>query len=369
MQPLATATSFARLTSLQARAVIAVIIGATLFFVAVTRSPLKSGYADAPSRGPGDVALYRAEVDRIHAGESYYAAAGQELRSRGYPTRSIFNWRTPLPVWLLGVLPDARIGQTLLALLGVGMWLLGFGLLESQFGRRASVVGLLSISGAMLPCLLADLFVMPELWAGVLIGLSAAAYGTERRNLGLTAALAALFFRELSCLWYVVCLLVDARDRRWRDVAAWFAGLAAYGVFFVVHAATVLPLISANDVAHSEGWVRFGAAGFVISTVQMNGWLLLLPQSVTAMYLVAALVGAAGWSGPAGQRIGLGLAGYALAFSVVGQSFNQYWGSLTAPLFALAVGAFPAACGDLWRAARGRTAAGAGLAPLGGRAL
>ncbi len=73
----------------------AVIIGTASLFVAITFSPLKSGYADAPDRGPGDVALYRAEIDRIHAGESYYSVAGDELRTRGYPTRSVFNWRTP----------------------------------------------------------------------------------------------------------------------------------------------------------------------------------------------------------------------------------------------------------------------------------
>ncbi len=99
----------------------------------------------------------------------------------------------------------------------------------------------------------------------------------------------------------------------------------------------------------------------------MNAWLLLLPQWVTALFLVAALVGAAGWSTAAGQRIGLGVAGYVMAFAIVGQPFNQYWGSLTAPLFALSASAFPAAAGDLWRAAFGRSTATAGLAPLGRR--
>ena len=83
----------------------AVIIGTAVLFVAITLSPLKSGYADAPDRGPGDVALYRAEIDRLHAGESYYSVAGDELRPAGYPTRSVFNWRTPLPMWLVADCP------------------------------------------------------------------------------------------------------------------------------------------------------------------------------------------------------------------------------------------------------------------------
>ena len=60
------------------------------------------------------MALYRAEVDRIHRGEGYYQAAAAELTPRGYPTRSVFNWRTPLPMWLLGKLPAAAIGKVLL---------------------------------------------------------------------------------------------------------------------------------------------------------------------------------------------------------------------------------------------------------------
>ena len=60
-------------------------------------------------RGPEyqihDCGLDQDGVDRIHAGEGYYRAAGDELRGRGYPTRSVFNWRTPLPMWLIGRMP------------------------------------------------------------------------------------------------------------------------------------------------------------------------------------------------------------------------------------------------------------------------
>lgn len=364
MPDLAATRAFARLSPTAARVVVAVTIGITLLLVAITFSSLRSGYADAPDRGPSDFELYRAEADRIHAGEAYYPTVADELRTRGYPTRSVFNWRTPLPVWLLGVLPDVRIGQTVLALLAVGMWMLAFGLLDSQLGRPASVVGLLAISGVVLPCVLGNLFVMPEMWAGILIGLSAVAYGGERRKLGFAAALAALFVRELSGLWCLVCLASDVRERHWRSIPLWSMSFAAYAVFYAVHLRQVLPLISESDVAHDHGWVCLGGPGFVISIAQVNTWLLLVPQWLTALFLAAALVGAAEWSSPAGQRIGLGVAGYVVAFSIVGQPFNQYWGSLTAPLFALSASAFPAAAADLWRAALGRSAGSGRLAPL-----
>ena len=55
----------------------------------------------------------------------------------------------------------------------------------------------LLLSGALLPILLGELFVMPELWSGVCIALSVAAYGTGRRRLGFASGFAALVLREL----------------------------------------------------------------------------------------------------------------------------------------------------------------------------
>src|SRR3989304_1677149 len=99
-------TGYARLTPWQARVALIILILSTLFFVGVAVSPLWQGKAERQRRGAGDVALYRAEADRIHNGEGYYQAAAAELKARGYPTRSVFNWRTPLPLWLIGKLPQ-----------------------------------------------------------------------------------------------------------------------------------------------------------------------------------------------------------------------------------------------------------------------
>ena len=87
------------------------------WFVAVSISPSASGFADKPSRGASDVDLYVAEIQRIAQGETYYAAANTELHARGYPTRSVFNWRTPLPMWLLGKLPNETTGRVIIGAL------------------------------------------------------------------------------------------------------------------------------------------------------------------------------------------------------------------------------------------------------------
>ena len=57
-------------------------------------------------------------VCRIRAGEAYYAAFGDELRRRGYPARSIFNWRTPMLLSALARVPDLA-GKAVLMAIGL----------------------------------------------------------------------------------------------------------------------------------------------------------------------------------------------------------------------------------------------------------
>ncbi len=344
-------TGLGRLSPRTARTILLIAAAAAVSLMAVTLSPLKSGFADAPNRGPGDVELYKAEADRIRAGESYYQAIARELRARGYPTRSIFNWRAPLPVWLIGVLPDDAIGKVLLGAAAIGLILLAFSLAAREGTTAQGYGGTVLLIGALLPIALGDLFVMPELWSGVLVALSVAAYGCQRSRLGTLGGLAALFVRELAAPYCLVCFVMALVQRRRGETLAWLGGFAGYALYYAVHIAHVLPLIGVADTAHAQGWIRFGGAGFVISTVQMNAYLLLLPQWITAIYLTAAMVGFAGWQTAAGTRAGVTAALFLIAFAIVGQPFNQYWGSMIAPLLALGVARFPAAVMDLLSAA------------------
>jgi hypothetical protein len=391
-------TGYARLTRLQARAVAIVLVLVLGAAAAVTLSPLASSNLKEHPNQAGDVQLYRAEVDRIHRGEGYYQAAAAELTARGYPTQSVFNWRTPLPMWLLGKLPAVAFGKALLGAMALALMLMAFealareepspgdgsdscgaangpsptDTLTAKMGlyplthfpsahprgigpscqRHAFPVAcVLLLTGPLLPTILGDLFVLPVLWAGVLIALSACAYGVNRPWLGVAFGLAAVFFRDLALPYCLVCAAMAWRQGRRSELAVWTFGLFAWLVLFGLHWWRISELIAPGAHAHREGWIRFGGAGFVISTAQMNAYLLLLPQWVTAVYLVAALVGLAGWNTPLGVRIGLSTCVFLAAFAVVGHSFNQYWGSLIAPLLCFGVARLPASLGDLWRAA------------------
>jgi len=353
MVRIAPPTGYARLAPLQARVVLAALVVMTILCAGITLSPLKITRVGKHGGGEGDIALYRAEVARIRGGEGYYEAAAAELPERGYPTRSVFNWRTPLPMWMLGKLPHPALGKALLGLLSLAVMLFSFEALAREQGQGIGrpVACALLLSGPLLFCVLSELYVSPMLWAGVFIALSICAYGLGRPGWGVAMGLLAVFFRELALPYCVLAAALAWRNNRPKELAAWTAGLAAWALFFGWHWMQVSPLIAADARAHQEGWVQFGGAPFVISTAQMTAYLLLLPQWVTALYFVAAMFGLAGWHTPWGQRTGLTVCLFVVAFAVVGQEFNQYWGSLVAPLFCFGVVRFPASLGDLWKAA------------------
>jgi hypothetical protein len=164
--------------------------------------------------------------------------------------------------------------------------------------------------------------------------------------------LLALFFRELAAPYCIGALVLAVWHRRWREVAIWAAGFAAYAAFYVYHAEQVQARILPTDVSHDGTWLQAGGLAFVISLAQVNSWFLVLPQAFAAAYLAFAMLGAASWNSEWGRRVSLTFCGYAATFALVGYEFNQYWGVLIAPLFALCAAHAPAALSDLFRASR-----------------
>ena len=103
MQTAKQTTRYADLPGRQAVVVAAFLVAATAVCLAV--SLMKQNPFLSAQQGGRDLQVYRNIVTRVHAGESYYDAAGQELRTNGYPTGSLFNWRPPTYAWVIGRLP------------------------------------------------------------------------------------------------------------------------------------------------------------------------------------------------------------------------------------------------------------------------
>ncbi|MEX0867354.1 MAG: hypothetical protein WD030_08340, partial [Pirellulales bacterium] len=336
----------------QARGALVLLAVVIVGGIAVACSSLSQGFADATDRGPGDRELFAAKAERIAAGEGYYEAAAVELTDRGYPTQSVFNWRTPLPMWLLGR-TSLLFGKVLLIALAAVLLLTAFEWTAREGGAAVAVLTSLLLLAALLPCVLGDLVVMPVLWAGVLIALSVSLLGLGKARLGVVSGVAALFIRELAGPFCAGACMYALWKKQYREAASWAAGIALYLVFFAWHAVQVAAHQPTDGHAHAASWIQLAGAPFVLATAQMNTLLLLSPQWLTAVYLPLALLGFVSWTTDAGQRAGLAAVGYLLLFAVVGQEFNQYWGALTAPLLCLGAGRAPLAMRDLWRAAQG----------------
>jgi hypothetical protein len=343
-------TAFANISRRAARLILAGTLVAIVVCVGFTLSPHASSNLK-PERGqPGDVDLYQAVVERVGAGEGYYGVLGDELRGRGYPTASVFNWRTPLPLWVIGKLPHPMFGKVLLCALALAVLLGAFELVGREGGTPRAMICGLALVGALMPVLLTNLYVMPSLWAGVLIALSLVSYGLGRRRTAIALGMAAWLVRDLAGLYCVASLAIAVWKKQWKEALAWTACVAAYAAFFAVHAVQVAAMSQPGDVAHAEGWLQFGGLPFVIATTQMNAFLLVLPQWTAAIYLPICLVGFAGWNTPAGRRVALVVVAYLGAFACVGQMFNQYWGCLFAPAMCLGFAFAPAAIHELWTA-------------------
>src|SRR3972149_2750058 len=317
-------TGYARLKPWQARTALAILMLGTMFCVGVSLSPLWQGKAERERRGAGDVALYRAEADRIYQGEGYYQAAATELTARGYPTKSVFNWRTPLPMWLIGKLPQVEWAKFFLGVLALGLIVIAFeaSARDKDSSTWVALLCVLLLSGPLLFAVLDNLFVMPVLWAGVLIGLSICAYGINRPILGVMLGIAALFVRELALPYCLLCTgmawwhrgvkgkkgmkgekdMKGVNISRKQELVGWALGLCAWLIFYGWHLWQVSGLITPNAVAHPHGWIQFGGAGFVLAAAQMNAYLLLLPPWVTALYFAASMFGLAGWNNLLGTR-------------------------------------------------------------------
>jgi hypothetical protein len=306
------------------------------------------GREASASMNGGDVALYKAIVARMRAGEGYYDVAGDELRAQHYPTRPAFTWRQPTYAWLLSRLPSPRVGNAILAVLGLAVVLLTRRWFRTSDLRARAPIATALMTVSMAGCFVTDFVFMQESWAGVFIALSVCLFALDRWQPAVAAGLAALAFREFALLPCGIGLVLALHRRRWPEVIAWITGLAVYAALMTWHIVQVMRHSQPDDVA--RGWMALGGSAFLLETSKWNTLFVALPSWLVALLLPFVLLGLAGWRAAGATRAGLIVFGYLVLFSFVGHSFNDYWGAIYAPLLPLGMIVAPYCVRDLGRA-------------------
>ncbi len=275
-----------------------------------------------------DFRCYYGIVEKIHSGEGYYQAAYKELKNRGYPTHSVFNWRMPFLAMFIGRLPNpetAKIFATLLSLFSLWLWI-DISVKELSILRIAA--GSVALSGLAVYSLVGTAFLMHELWAGILISISLFAYGKGWRALSLTSGILSLFIRELALPFVAIMLFSSLLERKRGEAAIWLSGVTAFFIALILHAMQVQKFANSGGNLDLGQWFAFGGWTFVLATIHTQPFLIVSPSWCTAFFSPLALIGFLGWRGPVGFRTGLTIMIYVLLFLFIGQSINAYWGLL-----------------------------------------
>lgn len=281
-----------------------------------------------------ELAFYRGIASDVRGGENYYAVANRRLRDANFPVNSFVRWRLPTLSWLAASLPSDGYVCGVLLIVGLAAWALALVACREadRLGRWIMAIGLAGI--ALWP-LLGDAPFTHELWAGLLISISASLGGLGRHRLAPLAAAAALAFRELA-LPYCLCA---AALEWWRGRRAsgllWLAVLAAGGAFYGWHAQQIRRFVAPDEWAQSDGlapWLACGGLEFVLRTARMNALLILLPRTAAYVVLVLALLGLAAMRHETSRLLLAAVLAYVAAFCFVGQDFNGYWGLIYTPL-------------------------------------
>lgn len=334
-------TRYAALTRKRA-ALILLCLGASIactLKIAPKQTLIPKSY-DAKNADSSDMALYQKTVRRIHNGENYYSALGGVLRAAHRPTRSVLNWRTPLHLTLIGLLPGLAWSRVILAVLGLLALLSAFVIMTQAGFALLAVAQVLLMLGTLLVCFTPEGIFFAEVWAGALIAASVGAYAMGSRRTGIVFALLALFFRELALPYVLVCGLLAWKEKKLREVLAFAVGILAYAAYFAAHLMKVNSLLTPADLPNPAGWLQFGGIAFLLRA-SCVGWLMILPPWITAIYLPVSVLGLAGWTHRIALRVALTVGAYLAAFSIVGHFVNLYWGALYTPLlsFGAVIGA------------------------------
>jgi hypothetical protein len=339
-------TRFAGWQPLHARLLLALLLALCGFGMSIALQPAQAREEAVVDLTRTDLALYKAIAGRVGQGESYYSAATAEQRARNYPLRPVVTVRLPTLAWTIGTLgPDtAALVLRVLAITAIAALALRLRAISGSKPVWAAVTCIAAASMILLT--VPAMTFWHESWAALLIALSLACRSRDHWAASVAFGLAAAFSRELALPYLCVMALLALRERNRAECVAWAAAILIFFAAFAAHALALFAHLQSGDPV-SPGWASAGGWAFILGMVQRCTLFALLPLPVIAIAIPLALLGWAGLGNGSGDRAGLLLIIYVIAFAFIGRPDNFYWGIMLAPLLPIGLAFAPAALRDL----------------------
>jgi hypothetical protein len=297
-----------------------------------------------------DLALYDRVIARLRNGEPYYGFVVEEQRRSHYPATPGFAVRLPTLAWAEAAAPDwmriAAAGALFLALLTA--WWRRLGEEPCSLWERLAAIGFIVwlANRSVWPYFL----VLHEVWAGLLLALAFALHRPGRRWVGaFVAAALALAIRELALPFVLLMGALAFLRRDWREGLAWSALVAAFVGVMAVHFHLVAAHVLPTDKPSASWLALRGLSGWFSDAILPSN-LRYIDYRISAVLVVLALLGWAGWRSDAGRFGFMFYGGYAVLFMIAGRWENFYWGWTIAPALMAGLAFAPRALLSLARA-------------------
>lgn len=269
-----------------------------------------------------DATLYRAIVEKMEQGSSYYEAAFFEQRRFDYPTSPVTAIRLPTLAWLDARLNLDWVGKVLLALTCLSWAMVP----QISLLERLAVATLTCAAGWHV---LIGLTLIHEVWAGLLIALSASLH--RKLWMAIPIALLAACIRELAFPFLLLAGTLAAMERRWKEAAAWFGAILAYLAVYAVHYYQWSQFVEPH-ARSLTGWGQMIGFPNLVHRIVLQTPLRMLPETLAT---ILAAIAPLGWLalGRSGRLVFLYLCGMAILIAVLSRFNNFYWPLMVLPLW------------------------------------
>jgi hypothetical protein len=351
---------FAQLPRLAAAVVLALTLAVLTWSITTTdqidrfeqaRAGPITNTAGQPYDRRGDLSLYERISARVAAGEGYYAAATDEQRSNGYPTRPFVTVRLPTLAYLHLLIGPAGVRYLEIAVL-IGCLIALPGATKSMTTppERFGAMVLLPVGGATVLTSFSGLY--HEALAGVLLSFAVLIYRPHRWWPALLAAGLAIAVRELVVPFVMLWLVFALAGRRWSEAAGTGGLLAVFMCGMALHYLAVDTARLATDVG-SEGWDAVNGYALPLMVVARLSVLSVFPTVLAAPLAILPLLGWFGLGGRLGLFASLWFGGLFTMIALFARPENFYWVQLVFPAYAIGLAFAPRALSELVRGVLG----------------